>query len=141
MINYVIPIIIVVASNCFYHICSKSMPSNVNAFGGLMITYLTGALVCGLIFLFMSKSENAVFELAKINWTSIALGIAIVGLEAGYIFAYRVGWQVNNAPLVANTCLAIALVVIGAILFKENVSLKQIFGMILCVVGLIFINI
>ena len=130
----------VVLSNCFYHICSKSIPGNVNAFGGLMITYITGAIVSGLIFLYMVKPEHALIELAKVNWFSIILGIAIVGLEAGYIYAYRVGWQVNNAPLVANTCLAIALLVIGAVLYNESVSLKQIIGMIFCIIGLIFIN-
>ncbi len=116
------------------------MPNNVNTFGGLMVTYLTAAIITGALFLYSIKYENTLFELAKINWTSIALGIAIIGLEAGYIYAYRVGWQVNNAPLVANTCLAIALLFIGAILYNEGITLKQIAGMILCIVGLIFIN-
>lgn len=140
MLRMLIPIAMVVISNCFYHICSKSTPNNVNTFGGLMVTYLTAAIVTGAIFLYSVKYENTLIELAKINWTSIALGIAIIGLEAGYIYAYRVGWQVNNAPVVANTCLAIALIFIGAILYKEGITLKQISGMILCIVGLIFIN-
>ncbi|MDO5825135.1 MAG: EamA family transporter [Methanosphaera sp.] len=140
MFNMLIPIAMVVISNCIYHICSKSMPNNVNTFGALMVTYLTGAIVSGVIFLYMVKSENALIEMAKINFTSIVLGLAIVGLEAGYIYAYRVGWQVNNAPLVANTGTVLALVIIGAILFNEGVTLKQIAGMILCIVGLIFIS-
>ncbi|MBQ6444245.1 MAG: hypothetical protein IJJ11_06155 [Methanosphaera sp.] len=140
MFRMIIPIAMVVISNCFYHICSKSMPNNVNTFGGLMVTYLTAAIITGALFLYSIKYENTLIELAKINWTSIALGIAIIGLEAGYIYAYRVGWQVNNAPLVANTCLAIALLFIGAILYNEGITLKQIAGMILCIVGLIFIN-
>ncbi|RAP54090.1 MAG: hypothetical protein BZ137_04095 [Methanosphaera sp. rholeuAM130] len=140
MFNMLIPIAMVVISNCIYHICSKSMPNNVNTFGALMVTYLTGAIVSGIIFLYMVKSENALIEMAKINFTSIVLGLAIVGLEAGYIYAYRVGWQVNNAPLVANTGTVLALVIIGAILFNEGVTLKQIAGMILCIVGLIFIS-
>jgi drug/metabolite transporter (DMT)-like permease len=140
MFKMIIPIAIVVLSNCLYHVCSKSMPNNVNTFGGLMITYLTGAIVSGILFLYMTESENALLELARINWAPILLGIAIVGLEAGYIYAYRVGWQVNNAPFVANTCAAIALLFIGAILYHEGVTLKQIGGMILCIIGLVFIN-
>ena len=79
-------------------------------------------------------------ELAKVNWTSMLLGISIVGLEVGYIYAYRLGWQVNSAPVVANTALAIALIIIGAILYHEGITLKQTFGVIICIIGLIFIN-
>ena len=140
MLKMIIPIAIVVLSNSLYHICSKSIPSNLNVFGGLTITYTTGAILSGLIFLYLVKPENVLIEFTKVNWASIILGLSIVGLEAGYVYAYRVGWQVNNAPLVANTCLAIALLIIGAVLFHEGISLKQIFGMILCIVGLIFLN-
>ncbi len=141
MLDMIIPIIMIVASNCLYHVCSKSMPNYVNAFGGLMITYITGAIVSGLIFICMVKPENTLVELAKVNWASIVLGLAIVGLEAGYVYAYRAGWQVNSAPLVANTLLAIALLFVGALVFREGISLKQIIGMIFCIIGLIFINI
>lgn len=130
----------VVVSNCLYHICSKSTPHGVNAFGTLMITYLTGALVCAIIFLFIARPENVMVELGNVNWSSFVLGIAIVGLEAGYIFAYRNGWQVNTAPLVANTLLAIALIVIGALLYKESVTFKQIVGIVVCIIGMILIN-
>lgn len=136
----IIPIIMIVASNCFYHIFSKSAPQGINAFGTLTITYLTATIVTGIIFILSVKPENAVFELGKINWASIGLGIAIIGLEAGYIFAYRAGWQVNTAPLIANTILTIALIGIGAILYKESITLKQLAGIIICLVGIVMIN-
>ena len=134
------PVLVVVASNCFYNICTKSTPSNVNAFGTLIVTYLTAAVLTAIIFLFMVKPENAVFELAEINWTSVVLGIAIVGLEVGYIFMYRAGWKVSSGAMVANICLAIALIFIGLILYGENITLKQIAGILVCIVGLFLIN-
>lgn len=136
-----IPIIMIVASNCFYHIFSKSAPEGINAFGTLMITYLTATIITGLLFIFFVKPENVVFELGKINWASIGLGFAIIGLEAGYILAYRAGWQVNTAPLIANTCLAIALIVIGALLYKESITIKQLAGVLVCLIGIVMINI
>lgn len=141
MWKMIIPIVMIVLSNCIYHICSRSTPNGVNAFGTLMITYLVGTLLTGFIFLIIVKPENIVFELNKINWSSIVLGMAIVGLEAGYIYAYRVGWQVNTAPLVANTLLAVALIIIGALMFNEGISLKQGVGIVVCLVGMILINI
>ena len=134
------PVLIVVLSNTFYNICTKSTPSNVNAFGTLMLTYVTAAILTGVIFLFLVKPENAIFELSKVNWTSIVLGIAIVGLELGYIFMYRAGWKVSSGALVANICLAIALLFVGAILYGENITVKQVLGILICIVGLFLIN-
>lgn len=134
------PVLIVVLSNTFYNICTKSTPSNVNAFGTLMLTYITAAVLTGIIFLFLVKPENAIVELSKVNWTSIVLGIAIVGLELGYIFMYRSGWKVSSGALVANICLAIALLFVGAILYGENINVKQVLGIFICIVGLFLIN-
>lgn len=134
------PVLIVVLSNTVYNIATKSTPSNVNAFGTLMITYLVAAILTGIIFVFLVKPENVVFELSKINWTSIVLAIAIVGLELGYIFMYRSGWKVSSGALVANICLAIALIVVGAILYGENITVKQVLGIFVCIVGLFLIN-
>ena len=134
------PVLIVVLSNTFYNICTKSTPSNVNAFGTLMLTYITAAVLTGIIFLFLVKPENAIDELSKVNWTSIVLGIAIVGLELGYIFMYRSGWKVSSGALVANICLAIALLFVGAILYGENINVKQVLGIFICIAGLFLIN-
>ena len=134
------PVLIVVLSNTFYNICTKSTPSNVNAFGTLMLTYITAAILTGVIFLFLVKPENALVELSKVNWTSIVLGIAIVGLELGYIFMDRSGWKVSSGALVANICLAIALLFVGAILYGENINVKQVLGIFICIVGLFLIN-
>ncbi|MBO7715004.1 MAG: EamA family transporter [Methanobrevibacter sp.] len=134
------PVLIVVLSNTFYNICTKSTPSNVNAFGTLMLTYITAAVLTGIIFLFLVKPENAIVELSKVNWTFIVLGIAIVGLELGYIFMYRSGWKVSSGALVANICLAIALLFVGAILYGENINVKQVLGIFICIAGLFLIN-
>ena len=140
MWDLIIHIIMIVTANCFYHIFSKSAPQGINAFGTLMITYLTATIITGILFIIFVKPENVLFELEKINWASIGLGIAIIGLEAGYLFAYRAGWQVNTAPLIANTCLAIALIGIGAILYKESITIKQLAGIAICLFGIIMIN-
>lgn len=118
----------------------KSMPSDVNAFGALMVTYLVAALISGVIFVFAVGPSNAGAELSKINWTSVILALAIVGLEVGYVFVYRAGWTVSIASVVANIGLACVLLFVGYFLYKENVSVNQILGIVVCMVGLILIN-
>ena len=128
--NLVWPILIVILSNTFYNICMKSM-----------LTYFAAAIISAIIFVYMVGPSNAVFEISKINWTSVILAIAIVGLEVGYVFVYRAGWSVSTASVVANIGLACVLIAVGYFLYKENVSLNQIFGIIVCMAGLILINI
>ena len=64
------------------------------------------ALLIAIIFVVMVKPSNVMFELSKVNWTSIALALDLVGLEVGYVFVYRMGWSVSTASVVANIGLA-----------------------------------
>ena len=135
------PILLILLSNTVYNICTKSTPGNVNAFGALMITYAVATIFTAVIFVFLVKPENVLTELSHVNWTSVVLGMVIVGLELGYIFAYRAGWKVSSASLVANIGLAIVLIFVGAVLYGENITLKQLMGILICCVGLFLINI
>lgn len=134
------PLLLIVGSNCFYNICAKSMPENTNAFGALTVTYLVGAILSAMLFVASVKRGVAASEIMKINWTSFVLGFAIVGLEAGYVFLYRNGWKVSNGALTANICLAVALLAVGFLLYKETISLKQVIGIIVCGAGLFLIS-
>ena len=135
------PILVVILSNTFYNVCMKSMPGDVNPFGALMVTYLVAAIVSGIIFVYVVGLNNVGVELSKINWTSVVLALAIVGLEVGYVFVYRAGWTVSTASVVANIGLACVLIFVGYFLYQENVSFNQIVGIIVCMFGLVLINI
>lgn len=118
----------------------KSMPGDVNPFGALMVTYLGAAIISAIIFLYMVGPSYVGAEVSKINWTSVILALAIVGLEVGYVFVYRAGWAVSTATVVANIGLACVLIVVGYFLYRENVSLNQIAGIVVCMFGLVLIN-
>lgn len=134
------PILIVLLSNTFYNVCMKSMPNDVNPFGALMVTYLVAAIISAIILVYVAGPSNVGVEISKINWTSVVLALAIVGLEVGYVFVYRAGWTVSTASVVANIGLACVLLFVGYFLYRENVSLNQIVGIAVCMVGLVLIN-
>lgn len=140
MFDMIWPLLLIVGSNCVYNICTKSVPENANAFGALTVTYLVSAGISLIIFLFSAGPSNAVGQLGKINWSSFVLAASIIGLEAGYVFLYRAGWKVSNGALTANICLAVALLVIGFLLYKEHISLRQLAGVAVCGLGLFLIN-
>lgn len=139
MISYIWPLVLIVLSNTVYHLASKSTPENANAFLSLVITYTIGALA-SLILYFTTGNHSFVNDLKVINWTSLLLGLAIVGLEAGWIFMYRAGWKISMGSLTANILLAVVLFVIGALAYKEVITVKQIIGSLICVVGLVIMN-
>ena len=140
MFAYIWPIALVVASNIIYHICAKSVPDAANPFAGLTVTYLVGAL-CSVVMYFCTKhSENPLKELAQVNWASYVLGIVIVGLEVGTIYAYKAGWSVSTESIVQSAFLAVALVAVGFLLYKEALTWNKLVGVAICLVGLVFIN-
>ncbi len=136
MWNMIWPILIVVGSNTVYNIMTKSTPGDVNPFVSLGLTYIVAALSCVIMFFATAHHKNIITELSKTNFTAWALGLAIVGLEVGYIFIYRAGWKVSSASLVANISLAVILLIVGVILYKEVISVKQLIGMAVCGLGL-----
>ena len=140
MINYIWPITLVIISNVFYHVCAKSVPSAMNPFASLSITYGVGAAV-SLILYFVLGRGNLISEYGKVNFAPFILGLAIVGLEAGYVYAYKAGWPVSSAQIVQSAALAIILIFVGALLFKEHITPNKIIGILICLVGLVVINI
>ena len=139
MWNMLWPVLVVVGANTIYNISTKSTPANVNVFASLAMTYVMAALSSVVLFFLTSDSKNLLAELAKTNWTAYALGIAIIGLEFGYICIYRAGWKIGVASLVANISLACVLLVVGYFFYKEVITLKQLLGMGVCALGLMLI--
>jgi EamA-like transporter family. len=140
MSNALWPLLLIVGANTFYNICAKSTPSNMNPFAALSLTYCIATLLCLFMFFVTNKVNTFFTELSNANWTSIALGISIVALEFGYIHIYRASWKVGTASLVANIILAFILLCIGFALYKEHIVLRQIIGILLCSLGLLFIS-
>lgn len=140
MFMYVFSIIIVVASSILYHICQKSTPQKADPFFALFATYAAAALITIIAFIF-SKSDKGFFSsFADLNWASAGLAFAIVGLEFGFLMAYRAGWKISMGALVANITISLILIPIGILFFKEGFGPNKIIGAALCIVGLILIN-
>ena len=127
------PLLLIIISNCFYNICTKSIPEDADSFGALVVTYIAGAVIASGLFFMQSGGLNIS---RNISWPSVILGLAIVGLEAGYVYLFRAGWQISKGSLTANICLAVALLFIGYFLYGEKISLRQIVGAFVCMAGL-----
>ena len=140
MWGYIWPLVLIVASNVVYHIVAKQTPAGASAFLSLTVTYLVGAVLTFAGYLATSSGKSIGQELSQLNWTSWVLGLAIIGLETGFIYLYRAGWKISMGPLVANTLVAMLVIVVGLLFYKETLSVKQIIGITLCMGGLVLVN-
>lgn len=130
------PLALAVLANVVYHICSKSVPSGANPWLALAMNYAIAlALTAGLYF--CTKGTASITEdVGKLNWAPAILGLSVVGMEIGNLLMYRMGWEMSLGPLVQHVLVSSALLVVGALLFKEGVSPAKIAGVAVCCVGL-----
>ena len=140
--SYVWPMALVVTSDILYQICTKSVPEEVDPFASLIITYLVAAAACVVFYYALGADGNLLKEFAggKLHWTSFVLGVVIVGLEAGWIYAYKAGWQVSTGFIVQSAFLAASLMFVGYFLYHESLTWNKLLGVAICLVGLFFIN-
>ncbi len=140
MFSYVWPLGLVVLSNVFYQICAKAVPEKINPFASLTITYAIGTVASLILFFVLNKDANLIEEYRHTNWAPFVLGLVIVGLEVGWIYAYKAGWQVSVAQIVQAAFLAVILIVVGYMLYKEDITWNKIVGVAVCLAGLGLIN-
>ena len=134
------PIALIVIANVLYQISAKDVPKEMDAMASMTITYLVGTICSAIMFFVMNRNGNLLHEYAKTNWAPIFLGISVVGLEVGFIYAYKTGWQVSTASIVQSAFLSIALLFVGALLYHESISIHKVVGVVFCLVGLLFLN-
>lgn len=134
------PITLVIFSNVVYQICAKGVPKDMDTMASMTITYLVGAVCSAIMFFAMNKNGNLLQEYSKMNWAPIFLGVSVVGLEVGFIYAYKNGWAVSTASIVQSAFLAVILLFVGALLYHETISITKLIGVGFCLVGIFFLN-
>lgn len=131
---------LIVVSVTSYQLLQKAMPAAANPFLSLALTYLLSLALClGLLLAFPLRTGLGE-ALRQMNWATAALSLSVVGIEVGFLLAYRAGWQISKAPLVSTALGTLVLVPAGVLLFSERLSLSQAAGVGLCLLGLVLIN-
>ena len=139
MIAYIWPVALIVFSTVMYQICAKSVPESLDPLASMTVTYMMAACVSAVLY-FLLGGRNLLQEYHKLNWAPFVLGIVILGLEAGSIYAYKAGWEVSTKYLVECFFIAAALIVVGFLLYNESLSWNKLLGIVICLAGLMLIN-
>ncbi len=93
-----------------------------------------------VLYLTIGNGESLSTQIAGLNWTPFVLGLAVVGLEVGAIFMYKVGWEVSVGNIVQAIFVAIALLVVGVMVYKEPLTGTKLAGIAVCLVGIFLLN-
>src|SRR5436190_9662120 len=122
-----------------YHLSQKSVPKETNPFFVIVLAYVVGIALC-LAFAFTYPAKKSLMEtLRESNWAVYTLGAAAALIELGFLLAYRMGWKISIAAVASNAAAAIVLIPVGLIVFKDHLSLRNVIGLIFCMVGLVLL--
>ena len=99
---YIFAIALTVISNIFYHFSLKVMPENVHPILSLSVAYIVAFLLTILLLIFFPVQKGLVIEIKQMGYAPYLLGIVIVGIELGFLLAYRAGWDISYAAIVSN---------------------------------------
>jgi multidrug transporter EmrE-like cation transporter len=140
MFLFYFSITLTILSSALYHFSAKSTPANVDFPIALVVTY---SVALGITFItaFVFPAQNGLaFELKQLTWASFLLGIAIVGIEFGFLLTYRAGWNLGIAAVLTNVVASLILVPVAIFIFKDKLSLVNIIGILVCLAGLVMLN-
>ena len=92
------------------------------------------------MFFITSSNKNYFKEIKKANWTAPVLGACLVCLEVSTILLFRVGWELSVGLLLAYVLLAVVLVILGRVVYKEKLTTKRIIGIVISLAGVVLVG-
>ena len=140
MFLFYFSIILAICSSALYHFTAKSTPANVNFTVSLLVTYGVAFIVTLFTFFFFPAQQGVLTELKKLNWASVGLAVAVVGIEFGFLLVYRAGWNLGIAAVLTNVVASLILLPVAILIFKDKISWVNIAGILVCLAGLVMLN-
>lgn len=129
-----------VIATVVYHVAQKSTPAGAHPILALTVTYGVATLVCLALMVVVPLRKGLGESFRDLNWASYALAFAVVGIEIGYLLAYRAGWAISLADIASNSAVGLLLLPIGLLVFRERVSAVNLAGVGVCLLGLVLLN-
>ena len=133
-------LVLAIVSTFGYHLVIKLTPGTVNPLLSLAVTYATVTVLCAVAAVLVPDGAPLRESLRQVNWTALALAGTIVGLDLGFLLLYRSGFDLSLGQLVTQSVAALMLIIVGVAAFRERLSLANVAGIALCIVGLWLIS-
>lgn len=126
MNSYTFSITLTVLANVGYHLCQKSISQ-----GGEPADLTDRHLRSG--------SADSIDRCPLLRHL-FGLGFGILLLELGFLLAYRAGWNLSTAALASNVTVALVLLPIGLLAFREQLNAWNWMGVVLALAAIVLIG-
>ncbi|MBI1766382.1 MAG: EamA family transporter [Acidobacteria bacterium] len=140
----VFPLLLAITGGVLYHLGQKSVPRSVSPFAAILLAYAVGSLCCVLALVTLPQERpllaSLLASLRAANGAVALIGIGAVVIEIGFLLAYRAGWNISTASVLTNISVALILLPIGVLLFKEQLSWRNAVGVVCCLLGLYLLS-
>lgn len=134
---FYLPIALTALATTLYHVAQKSIVPGVHPMVSLVVTYATSLVACLAAIPFAPGGAVFVRSLKDLNWATYIVGLSIVGVELAILLAYRAGWRISLASVIANVTTALLLVIIGVVGYREHLATRHVVGLLMCLGGLV----
>ena len=132
---------LIVISVLLYHVSQKSIPVGANPLIAIATAYVVALGLCLVLLLATGEILNGTGILRNQGWIpAVLLGVAAIGIELGFLYAYRTGWRFSTTALSTGSFITIALALIGVLWYKEHLSPLNVVGTVLCALGVVCMN-
>ena len=134
---FYLPIALTALATTLYHVAQKSIVPGVHPMVSLVVTYTTSLVACLAAIPFAPGGTVFLRSVKELNWATYVVGLSIVGVELAILLAYRAGWRISLASVVANVTTALLLVIIGVVGYREHLAVRHVAGLLMCLGGLV----
>ena len=109
------PIVLVVVSTVLYQLGQRAIPAGANALVATVAAYVVATAGAVLLMPLLARDVALASSWRTLNYGTLLVGVGALGIEIGFLLAYRAGWAISNVSMVANAMVALALLLIGAL--------------------------
>jgi drug/metabolite transporter (DMT)-like permease len=129
-------VLLVIVSLVAYQLAQRAVPANASTWWTLTTVYITATAISATFASLDARHGRS----QVLSPATFVLGFSVVGIELGYLLAYRQGVRVGTVGLVASTSAAVLLSVVGAQFFGEHLTWRTALGIAACATGLLAIS-
>jgi drug/metabolite transporter (DMT)-like permease len=118
-----------------YHVAQKWVAKAAHPILSVMAMYVIAFVACIPLLWFFPLEKSISKSLADFNLPIVLAGLAIVGIEVGFLLTYRYGASLATTAVISSSLVALTLFAIGTLAMHEPFSWTKALGGLLAIVG------
>ena len=123
-----------------YQFFVKQVPASINPIVSVIGMYIAALILSFILLPFFPPEGGLTHHIRKLNWIQIAIAVAIILVEVGFLLVYRHGMKLSTGNLIIGAIVNITLLGIGITYLGEKLSPANIIGVLLCLIGAVLIG-